>query len=147
MRKLVVIVVTMVMMMAVAIPSEAKLVAKDKIGNYTISVYQGRYGTKVKWMGKTIHWYDFRGKVKIVPERKLTAKMLLSRKGKTLYIERIYGKVVNGKLDGKTSCGNYISYRSLKGKALKGNRVITYCVYSPYTHWTDDIDERYDVIL
>lgn len=126
---------------------EAKTVAKESINGYTISVSQHRGKTVCKWNGKRIHSYRFRGKVKIVPERKLTEKMLLRRKGKTLYIERIVGKVINNRLDGRTSEGHYISYRSLRGKVTKGDVIVTYCIYNPFTRWIDDIDERYDIIL
>ena len=123
--------------------ADAKVMAKERY----LTVTQSRDGTKVKWMGKTIRWYDFNGKVKLVNGNQLTEKNLIKRKNKVLYIERIVGRVVNKRLDGKTSDGYYISYKSLKGKAHKGNVVITYCVYNPYTHWIDDIDERYDIII
>lgn len=125
----------------------AKTVAKERVNGYTISVTQSKQKTTVKWNGKKIHSYKFRGKTKIVSERKLTEKMLLRRKNKTLYIERIIGKVVNNRLDGETTEGHYMSYRCLRGKAHKGDVIITYCIYNPFTKWIDDIDERYDIIL
>lgn len=139
----------MVMIMVVIFTSnvEAKTVAKESTSNYSISVIQHKGRTVVKWNGKKIHSYKFRGKVKIISERKLTEKMLLRRKGKTLYIERIVGKVINNRLDGRTSEGHYISYRSLRGKVAKGDVIVTYCIYNPFTRWIDDISERYDVIL
>ena len=149
MKKMRTMVRTMVMMIMMAMmvmmfssTSNAQLVAKEG----RLSVYQGKYGTKVKWMGKTIRWYDFYGKVRIISERKLTYKMLTRRKNKVLYIERTIGKVVNDRLDGKTALG-YISYKNLQGKVKKGDTVISYFVYSPYTHWIDDYDERYDVFV
>lgn len=128
-------------------PTYAKTVATESINGYSLRITQHGDATKVKWCGKTYRKYHFRGRVKIVAEGRLTAKMLRKRKGKTLYIERIVGKVINNRMDGETSGGYYISYKSLKGKAHKGNTIITYCVYNPFTRWTDDIDERYDVIL
>ena len=138
----------MVMIMVAIFTSniEAKTVAKESINNYSISVVQHKGRTVVKWNGKKIHSYKFRGKVKIISERKLTEKMLLRRKGKTLYIERIIGKVINDRLDGRTTENHYMCYKSLKGKVHKGDVVITYCIYNPFTRWIDDIDERYDVI-
>lgn len=130
-----------------SLTAEAKTVAKEKINGYSISVEQRGRKTVIKWNGKKIHSYRFKGKVKIVPERKLTEKMLLRRKNKTLYIERIIGKVINNRLDGETTEGHYMCYKSLKGKVHKGDVVITYCVYNPFTRWIDDIDERYDIIL
>lgn len=122
---------------------DAKTVARERC----LTVTQTKAGTKVKWNNRVIRWYDFHGKVKIVNGNQLTEHKLIKRKNSVLYIERIVGQVVNKRLDGRTSDGYYISYKSLKGKAHKGNVVITYCVYNPYTHWIDDIDERYDIII
>ncbi len=141
MKKILIMILVAMMMMFTTTVS-AKTVIKEN----RLTVIQGKFGTKVKWMGKTIHWYDFNGKVKLVPERKLTIRMLEKRKNRILYIERIKGTVVNNRLDGRTVNGRYISYRSLKGKVRKGDIITTYCIYNPYTHWFDDIDERYDVI-
>lgn len=140
----------LIVIATIIVPSksvEARTVAKESINGYTISVSQHRGKTICKWNGKRIHSYRFHGKVKVVPERKLTEKMLLRRKGKMLYIERIVGKVINNRLDGRTSEGYYISYKSLCGKVVKGDVIVTYCIYNPFTRWIDDIDERYDIIL
>lgn len=128
-------------------PAMANTVARESVGGYTIAVTQRNGKTAVKWNGRIIRRYSFHGRVRFVSEGKLTAKMLRKRKGKTLYIERIVGKVTNNRMDGETSCGYYISYKSLKGKAHNGDTIITYCVYNPFTRWTDDVDERYDIIL
>lgn len=144
MKKMRMVMMIMMVMMVIMFSStsNAKLVVKEG----RLSVYQGKYGTKVKWMGKTIRWYDFYGKVRIISERKLTRKMLINRKNKVLYIERTIGKVLNNRLDGRTELG-YISYKSLKGKARKGDTITSYFIYNPYTHWCDDYDERYDEII
>lgn len=144
MRKI--IIISMMLAIILSFTAEAKTVAKEGINGYSISVEQYNGKTVVKWNGRKIRSYKFNGKVKIVPERKLTEKMLLRRKNKTLYIERIVGKVINNRLDGRTSGGHHISYRSLRGKVAKGDVVITYCVYNPFTRWIDDIDERYDIV-
>lgn len=134
--------VMMVMMVIFSTNANAKTVAKE--GRLTVT--QGRYGTKVYWDKKVIRWYDFYGKVRIVSERKLTYGMLVRRRNKVLYIERTIGKVLNNRLDGRTELG-YISYKSLKGKARKGDTITSYFIYNPYTHWCDDYDERYDEII
>ncbi len=121
--------------------------AKTVLKANRLTVTQGKFGTKVKWDGKVIRWYDFNGNVKLISERKLTERKLVTRKNRFLYIEKITGRVVNNRLDGKTTNGNYISYRCMKGKVHKGDAIVTYCVYNPYTHWVDDIDERYDIII
>lgn len=142
-KKIVIIILCVLAILAINGNTYAKTVLKAN----RLTVTQGRFGTKVKWDGKVIRWYDFNGKVKLVPERKLTVRMLEKRKNRTLYIEKITGCVLNNRLDGRTTNGNYISYRSLKGKVHNGDVIITYCVYNPYTHWIDDIDERYDIII
>ena len=143
MRKIVILVIAIILFVN---PVKAKTIEKSTNGQ-TISVTQNKYGTKVRWNGKVIQWYDFNGNVKFISERKLTAKKLITRKNKILYIEIIKGKVINTNGDGKTETGNYISYKRLGKKVRKGSVVVTYCVYSPYTHWIDDVDERYDVVI
>lgn len=84
---------------------------------------------------------------------KLTEKMLLHRSNKKhhiMYIERIIGKVTDNKKNGKVlnppvDGGYYISYKSVKG-ARKGDLIVTYCVYNPYSNYDDDVIERWDFI-
>lgn len=84
---------------------------------------------------------------------KLTEKMLTHRSSKKrhiMYIERIIGKVTDNKKNGKIinppkDGGYYISYASVKG-ARKGDTIITYCVYNPYSNYDDDVIERWDFI-
>lgn len=74
--------------------------------------------------------------------------MLLARKAKRIvYVERIVGKVVNSNMDGLTTNGHYMSYRSLRGYAKKGDEVVTYCVYNPFSKAIDDVIDRFDVVL
>lgn len=127
--------------------ANAKTVAKDEINGYKIAVEQDHSGTKVHWNGKVYNWFDFNCKVRIISEKKLTAKMLRSRKNKVLYIEKVVGRVINKTLDGRTTNGKPISYRSLGRKVRIGDKVVTYFVYSPYTHWIDDYQSRFDVPL
>ena len=90
---------------------------------------------------------------KVIDCDKLTEKMLTHRSDKKhhiMYIERIIGKVTDNKKNGKVlnppkDGGYYISYASVKG-ARKGDVIITYCVYNPYTNWDDDVIERWDFI-
>lgn len=90
--------------------------------------------------------------IKVVDGSKLIGKMLMTRKGKNIvYIERIKGVVTNNKGDGKIlnapkGVGTYISYKRVP-KAKKGDKIITYCVYDPYTNYTDDIILRLDFIM
>ena len=140
-------VITAIILMFLVNPTYAKTVAKATVNGYEIKVTYKNGKTKVKWNGWTIHTYCGKYKVKIVSEKKLTAKKLINRKNKILYIEKITGRVTSKQLDGKTSNGNYISYRCLGNKVCRGDKVVTFCVYNPTTHWIDDIDDRCDVPL
>ena len=138
-----------VFLLITSMPVQAKTLVKQTIGDYTISAIKNGSTVKIKWNGKTIHIYNsFHGKIKIISERKLTYWKKTHRKNKTLYIERVIGKVKDDNLNGITTSGGYINYyRSLKGIAHKGDVIISYCVYSPYNNAVDDIDERYDFVL
>ena len=89
--------------------------------------------------------------VKVIDCNDLTEEMLTTRaEHNIMYIERIYGIVTDNKKNGKVlnppvNGGYYISYASVKG-ARKGDTIVTYCVYNPYTNWDDDVIERWDFI-
>lgn len=89
--------------------------------------------------------------VKVIDCNDLTEEMLTTRADhNVMYIERIYGIVTDNEKNGKVlnppeDGGYYISYASVKG-ARKGDTIITYCVYNPYTNWDDDVIERWDFI-
>ena len=84
---------------------------------------------------------------------KLTEKMLTHRSSKKrhiMYIERIVGRVTDNNKNGKVlnppkDGGYYISYKSVEN-ARKGDLVITYCVYNPFSNYDDDVIERWDFI-
>lgn len=90
---------------------------------------------------------------KVVDCDKLTEKMLTHRSNKKrhiMYIERIIGKVTDNTKNGKVlnppeDGGYYISYASVED-ARKGDTIITYCVYNPYSNYDDDVIERWDFI-
>jgi len=127
--------------------ANANVIVTDDTNGYELTVTQDKNGTKVLWNDKTYGWYDFNGKVKIIAEKKLTNRMLRTRKNKVLYIEKIVGRVVNKSLDGRTTSNKYISYRCLGHKVKRGDKIVTYLVYSPYTRWIDDVVLRFDVPL
>lgn len=89
--------------------------------------------------------------VQVVDCNNLTEEMLTTRANHNImYIERIYGIVTDNEKNGKVlnppeDGGYYISYASVED-ARKGNLIITYCVYNPYTNWDDDVIERWDFI-
>lgn len=89
--------------------------------------------------------------VKVIDCNNLTEKMLTTRAGRNvMYIERIIGKVTDNAKNGKIlnppdDGGYYISYASVED-ARKGDLIITYCVYNPYSNYEDDVIERWDFI-
>lgn len=89
--------------------------------------------------------------VKIIDCNDLTEEMLTTRKDhNVMYIERIIGKVTDNEKNGTVlnppvDGGYYISYASVKG-ARKGDLIITYCVYNPFSNYDDDVIERWDFI-
>ena len=89
--------------------------------------------------------------VKVVDCNDLTEEMLTTRTDhNVMYIERIVGRVTDNKKNGKVlnppkDGGYYISYKSVKG-SRKGDTIITYCVYNPFSNYDDDVIERWDFI-
>lgn len=81
----------------------------------------------------------------------LTEEMLTTRAERNvMYIERIIGKVTDNAKNGKVlnppvDGGYYISYASVED-ARKGDTIITYCVYNPFSNYDDDVIERWDFI-
>jgi hypothetical protein len=88
--------------------------------------------------------------VQIYETNELTYDMLINRNGKII-IEKVIGKVENDNLDGKIlNCideeHDYICYKRVDG-VKKGNVVLTYFIYNPYTSYTDDVLTRIDFII
>ena len=89
--------------------------------------------------------------VKVIDCNDLTEEMLTTRADhNVMYIERIIGKVTDNEKNGKVlnppeDGGYYISYTSVVD-ARKGDLIITYCVYNPYSNYDDDVIERWDFI-
>lgn len=96
--------------------------------------------------------------VQIYDTNELTPKMMANRNGKII-VEKIVGKVTNDKLDGEIlNCnaedggytnkdgGNYINYERVDG-AKKGDKILTYYIYNPFTNEQDDVLTRLDFII
>lgn len=88
----------------------------------------------------------------------LTPEIMANRNGKII-VEKIVGRVTNDKLDGEIlNCnaeeggytnkdgGNYINYERVEG-AKKGDKILTYYIYSPFTNEQDDVLTRLDFII
>lgn len=88
---------------------------------------------------------------KVIDCNDLTEEMLITRADhNVMYIERIIGKVTDNEKNGTVlnppeDGGYYISYASVKG-ARKGDIIVTYCVYNPFSNYDDDVIERWDFI-
>ena len=148
MKKMTIIATMFIVLFFATMTTEAATtVASETMVGYTIKVTQTKTTTRVYWNGRLIRRYKFSGRVKIVPERFMSRKMLTHRKNKTLYIERVTGFVTNKRLDGISTCGGYISYKAQAGKVKPGDVVVSYCVYNPHNNYIDAIDERYDVFI
>ena len=96
--------------------------------------------------------------LKIYDTDDLTPEVMANRNGKII-IEKIVGKVTNDKLDGiilncntedggytNKDGGNYISYKRVDG-VKKGDKVLTYYIYNPFTNEQDDVLTRLDFII
>lgn len=88
---------------------------------------------------------------KVIDCNDLTEEMLTTRtEHNVIYIERIIGKVTDNEKNGTVlnppeDGGYYISYASVED-ARKGDLIITYCVYNPFSNYDDDVIERWDFI-
>lgn len=88
---------------------------------------------------------------KVIDCNDLTEEMLTTRtEHHIMYIERIIGKVTDNEKNGKVlnppeDGGYYISYDRVED-ARKGDIIITYCVYNPFSNYDDDVIERWDFI-
>lgn len=84
----------------------------------------------------------------------MTEDLLLNRvDNRAVIVERIIGIVENEDGDGKIlnaggDFGDYITYKN-KGidDTTPGTVILTFCIYNPYTTYTDDIIERTDFVL
>jgi hypothetical protein len=79
-------------------------------------------------------------KVKVVNEKKVTAKTLNNRRGRYILVEKMSGKCISKKGDGRTTVGHYIRYKN----ADKGDKFTTYAVYGD-SRYIDDISIRVDI--
>ena len=96
--------------------------------------------------------------LKIYDTAELTPQIMANRNGKII-VEKIIGEVTNDKLEGRIlNCnaedggytnkdgGNYINYERVDG-AKKGDKILTYYIYSPFTNEQDDVLTRLDFII
>lgn len=96
--------------------------------------------------------------IEIYDTSELTHDIMSHRDGKII-VEKIIGEVTNNELDGKilNASGNnenyinkgdniYINYERVNG-AKKGDKILTYYIYSPFTNIQDDVMTRLDFII
>lgn len=80
-------------------------------------------------------------KVKFVTEGKPSITKLRIRKGKKIVYVEVLKSQAKGKLNsrrgwGITKRGSYITYNR---RVQKGSKVISYCIWNPYSNYTDDV--------
>lgn len=117
---------------------------------------------KTDYYNSQVEFYDNMIKgvntLKIYDTSELTPEIMANRNGKII-VEKIVGKVTTDKLDGEIlNCnteeggytnkdgGNYINYERVDG-AKKGDKILTYYIYSPFTNEQDDVLTRLDFII
>lgn len=113
------------------------------------------YNSQVEFYDKMIEDIET---LKIYDTDDLTPEIMANRNGKII-VEKIVGKVTNEKLDGEIlNCnaeeggytnkdgGNYINYKRVEG-AKKGDKILTYYIYNPFTNEQDDVLTRLDFII
>ena len=115
--------------------------------------------TEVQAMSKTeyasqVEFYDDMVEnidtVQVYNASDITLEILQNRDGKII-IEKVIGKVTTDNLDGEImnvgkNMYDYISYRCVEG-VKKGDVVLTYFVYNPFTNAEDDVIIRTDYII
>lgn len=85
-------------------------------------------------------------KVKFYKTKNLTLKRLWNRKSTEIIVERSTGTVINPKTGDGKAAGYYINYKYVPG-IRKGSKIVSFFVYNPKTRYTDDIIERYDIVV
>lgn len=137
MRKLttIIIMVMIFAMSSVGVFADSGLTyrtTKAHKGYVTKFYNNGHYVGKVKTAKKL--------KVKIVDEKKTTTRVVNRRCGKYILVEKVNGKCINKRGDGRTTKGHYIKYKN----AHKGDKFTSYLVYED-SKYIDDISIRVDV--
>lgn len=95
--------------------------------------------------------------IEVYDTNELTHEIMANRNGKII-VEKIIGQVTNDNLDGKILNANnnqsyinkgdniYINYERVNG-AKKGDMILTYFLYNPFTNEQDDVLTRLDFII
>ena len=123
-------------------PLKADAVSTSGI-SYKTSKAGAGYVTTIRINGKVAKVRTAKKlKVKVVKAEKLTVGKVTRRAGKYILVEKINGKCINKRGDGRTSDGYYISYKRVKGHR-KGAKYTTYLIYAD-NNIEDDITTRID---
>ena len=96
--------------------------------------------------------------IEIYDTSELTPDIMKNRNGK-IVVEKIIGEVTDSNLNGRIlNCdneeggytnkdgGNYINYERVEN-ARKGDKIVTYFIYNPFTNAQDDVLTRLDFII
>ena len=135
--------ITIIITLMIIIISTAGVNADSGIASNTRKAGNG-YVTTIRINGKTARVKTTkRLKVKVINSKKLTTNKITRRAGKYILIEKINGKCINKRGDGRTADGYYISYKRVKGHR-KGAKYTTYLIYADNAI-EDDITARIDI--
>lgn len=130
----------------------------DDVSITETRVHDGKYLDNVS----QVEFYDNMiqnvNTIEIYDTSELSPQIMANRNGKII-VEKIIGKVTSYNLDGKIlNCnvddggytnkdgGNYINYERVDG-AKKGDKIVTYFIYNPFTNAQDDVLTRLDFIV
>lgn len=139
----------LIVLAAILCMVDAKPVNAEKRPTYKVTKVAGKYKTSFRKNGRVFYSVKTKKKpvVKFISTRKLTLKMIESRKGKgIIYVEIDNGIVLNHKKDGIDELGYYVCYKRVK-KARKGSKIRSYFVYDPNNNYCDGIEGRCDYII
>ena len=131
---------------------------KDDVSITETKVHDGMYVDNVSQVEFFDNMIKDVNTIEIYDTSELTPQIMANRKGKII-VEKIIGKVTSHNLDGEIlNCnvndggytnkdgGNYISYERVDG-AQKGDKIVTYYVYNPFTNEQDDVMTRMDFVI
>lgn len=131
---------------------------KDDVSIAETRVHDGMYIDNVSQVEFFDNMIQDVNAMEIYDTSELTPQIMANRNGKII-VEKIIGEVVNHNLDGRIlNCdidnggftnkdgGNYIGYERVEG-AKKGDKILTYYIYSPFSNEQDDVWSRMDFII
>ena len=144
---------TLCLLIGILIGNNLSFSVKDKVIETTNKSYY--YNSQVEFYDNMIEDVNT---MEVYDTSELTHEIMANRNGK-IVVEKIIGEVVNQNLDGKIlnasnkqenylnkSDGLYMNYKRVDG-AKRGDKILTYFIYNPFTNEQDDVLTRLDFII